>query len=433
MIRKLLLLVLTLVLPTLSTAQLAPAEQQLAAYIEAGAERALALLAESVTINSGTLNLEGVRRVGDLFAPEFERLGFSVEWQDGAAWQRAGHLVARRPMAGAPRILLIGHLDTVFEADSPFQRFELLGDGRARGPGALDMKGGIVIMLQALAALAAQDTLDALDVTVVLTGDEELSGSPLALSKQALIEAAEYADIALGFEDGDGNPATANISRRGSIGWTLQVSGKPAHSSQIFSADVGSGAIFETARILDRFHDALQDEALLTFNPGIILGGSTVEYDAQQSAGRAYGKDNIVAETALVLGDLRAASPEQVARVQQRMQTMTVEGHAHTSATLTFDEGYPPMAATDGNAALLALYSKASVDLGHGEVVAVNPLAAGAADISFAAVHVDMALDGLGMGGSGGHTVDETIELALLSSQAQRTALLLYRIAHSTQ
>jgi glutamate carboxypeptidase len=429
--KRLLACGLALLLPSLPVlAQLTPTETRLASYIDSNAEQALALLIESVNINSGTMNLAGVRRVGELLMPEYERLGFEVQWLDGSAWERAGHLTAYRAAAAAdaPKVLLIGHLDTVFEPDSPFQRFEALADGRARGPGVLDMKGGNLIMLQALAALHAEGALDALDLTVVLTGDEELSGSPLALSKAALIEAAQHADIAIGFEDGDGSPTTANISRRGSVGWTLEVTGTPAHSSQIFSADVGPGAIFEAARILEGFHAELRNEELLTFNPGLIMGGTSIDYSEAHSGGEAFGKDNVVAETTLVTGDIRAVSEEQLQRVQSRMEAIVAAGHPNTTARIRFSEGYPPMAPTAANQSLLELYSKGSMDLGLDEVTAVNPLLAGAADVSFTAAYVEMAIDGLGMSGSGGHTVNETGDLAALTTQAQRTALLLYRL-----
>ncbi len=430
--KRLLACGLAFLLPSLPVlAQLTPTETRLASYIDSNAEQARAMLIESVNINSGTMNLAGVRRVGELLMPEYERLGFEVQWLDGSAWERAGHLTARRAaaVADAPKVLLIGHLDTVFETDSPFQHFEDLGDGRARGPGILDMKGGNLIMLQALAALHAEGALDALDLTVVLTGDEELSGSPLALSKAALIAAAQHADIAIGFEDGDGSPTTANISRRGSVGWTLEVTGTPAHSSQIFSADIGPGAIFEAARILDGFHAELRNEELLTFNPGLIMGGTTIDYSEARSGGEAFGKDNVVAETALVAGDIRAVSEEQLQRVQTRMEAIVAAGHPNTTARIRFSEGYPPMEPTAANQTLLELYSKGSVDLGLGEVTAVNPLLAGAADVSFTAAFVEMAIDGLGMSGSGGHTVNETSDLAALTTQAQRTALLLYRLS----
>ena len=105
----------------------------------------IALLERAVNINSGTQNFTGVREVGKLFAAELEALGFTTRWVDGSSFKRAGHLVAEHPGPGKP-VLLIGHLDTVFEPDSPFQRFQRLDDRRAAGPGIIDMKGGRVIM-----------------------------------------------------------------------------------------------------------------------------------------------------------------------------------------------------------------------------------------------------------------------------------------------
>ncbi|MEQ9269897.1 M20/M25/M40 family metallo-hydrolase, partial [Marinobacter salarius] len=227
----------------------------------------------------------------------------------------AGHLIAEHRGTGdGPRLLLIGHLDTVFEPFSPFQEFERLDSERARGPGVTDMKGGNIIMLQALRALAEVGELEQMDITVVITGDEESSGDPLSLSKQALIDGANYADIAIGFENGDGNPATANISRRGASGWTLRVTGTPAHSSQVFREDIGPGAIYETARILLLFLENLQQEENLTFNPGHIIGGTDITFDEESSSGTAFGKTNVVAESALVSGDLRAMSLDQLER-----------------------------------------------------------------------------------------------------------------------
>ena len=225
-----------------------------------------------------------------------------------------------------------------------------------------------------------------------------------------------------------GNWETANISRRSSSGWTLEVTGKPAHSSQVFQEDIGSGAIYEAARILMSFYTELRKEELLTFNPGRIMGGTTVNHDAASNSGTTFGKNNVVAESAIVTGDIRAISPEQLQRVQQTMQALISENLPHTSATINFGDGYPPMAPTDGNRQLLSLYSQASQDLGLGVVRAVNPLMAGAADVSFSAEHVDMAIDGLGMSGSAGHTVEETGILIALPQQAKRAALLMYRL-----
>jgi len=411
---------------------LAPHERRLARFVEAHEAEGRALLERAVNINSGTMNFAGVRAVGELFREPLARLGFSVRWVDGAPFGRAGHLVATRPgKPGARKVVLIGHLDTVFEKDSPFQRYEVLpGDPPlAKGPGTTDMKGGDVILLQALAALGAEQLLDGLDLRVVLMGDEEDSGSPLALARADLLAAAEGADVALGFEDGDGKFEHAVIARRSSSGWTLRVKGRPAHSSQIFREGYGDGAIFELARILDGFRRELSAEANLTFNPGVVLGGTTVDLDRVALRGSVSGKDNVIAADAVATGDLRTLSPEQHAAVKAKMQAIVADHLPETSAEIVFDDGYPPMAPTDGNRRLLAMFDQVSRDLGHGAVEAVEPREAGAADISFVATRVGMALDALGLKGTGGHTPDETAELATLGKQTQRVAVLLARLA----
>ena len=405
-----------------------PVEAAIVTHVKKDHQRALALLKETVDINSGTMNFAGVRNVGSVFEREFKALGFSTQWIDGKPFNRSGHLLAQYGTQG-PKILLIGHLDTVFAEDSPLQKMQMLGDDKASGPGVTDMKGGNVIIIHALRALHDSGQLRNMRIRVVLTGDEENSGDPTALSKQALLEAGEWADIALGFEDGDGDPKTAAISRRGASGWTLEVNGKPAHSSQIFQPNVGDGAIFEAARILDGFRAALSTQPNLSFNPGVIVGGTDITLDEQTSRGSAFGKSNVIAQTVRVNGDLRAISPEQLKLARQTMRTI-VEAHLPgAGASIRFDEGYPPMAPTEGNARLLSMYSKASEDYGFGPVIAINPRNAGAADISFVADKVEMALDGIGLMGSGGHTVNETADLNTLDSQTIRAAVTLYRLS----
>src|SRR4026208_2608516 len=176
-------------------------ERSLGTYIDAHNHEALALLEHVVNINSGTQNFEGVREVGRAFRAELAALGFNTRCVDGAPFKRAGHLVADHPGTG-PRILLIGHLDTVFEKDSPFQKFERVDERNARGPGIIDMKGGDVVMIGALKALQAAGVMKSMNVVVVMTGDEEDSGDPLSAAREALVAAAKGADLAIGFEDG---------------------------------------------------------------------------------------------------------------------------------------------------------------------------------------------------------------------------------------
>ncbi|MGE0588215.1 MAG: M20/M25/M40 family metallo-hydrolase [Cyclobacteriaceae bacterium] len=412
----------------ITAAQVSKTEKRIVASVDAHHNEALKLLEEVVNINSGSMNFEGVKKVGMIFKAKLDALGFETRWIDGKEWGRSGHLVAEHKGKGKT-MLLIGHLDTVFELSSPFQQYNTVNDSTVSGPGVGDMKGGDVVIIQAMQALKESGALNDMNIIIVMTGDEELSGKPLSLARRDLIEAAKKADIAIGFEDGDGNPKTAVVARRSSSGWQLNVEGVPAHSSQVFTRDIGAGAIYEAARIVNGFYEALSKEENLTFNPGMILGGTTVDHDREMDGGSAYGKSNIVAKHAVVTGDIRAISPEQLKMTQETMQKIVAEHRPQTKAEITFGEGYPPLAPVQGNYDLLARFNKVSQDLGFGEVRAVNPRDAGAADISFTAPYVEMAMDGLGPGSAGGHTVNETADPRTIAIQAKRAAVLMYRLS----
>ena len=410
------------------TAALTARERAIAAAVDRNEKSGLALLERIVNINSGSMNFAGVKQVGDILRLELDKLGFETKWIDGAPFGRAGHLVAERTGRG-PRLLLIGHLDTVFEPGSSFQKFERLSDSTARGPGITDMKGGDVIIVQAMRALKETGALDSMNITIVFTGDEESSGEPLSLARAALIDAARRSQIALGFEDGAGDPRTAVVSRRGSTSWILESTGIPAHSSQIFRADIGAGAIFESARVLDQLRTQLGGRQYLTFNPGYFLGGTDVKEDSTEAGGTASGKSNVVSKATRVFGDIRAISPAQLDTAQKAMHAIAAAPLARTTSKFTFDDGYPPMAPSEGNRQLLVAYDQVSRDLGYWPVVAVDPMRAGAADVSFTAPYVDAAMDALGLSGWDGHTDKETADLRMLGPQTKRAAILIYRIA----
>jgi glutamate carboxypeptidase len=422
---------------------LSAGERKLVGRVDHHLPESLALLERAVNVNSGTSNHAGVRQVGQMFSAELEALGFHTQWVDGAGFGRAGHLVAEwngakggqpdEPKSSLLKIILVGHLDTVFEPDSPFQRFQRLDDSTATGPGVIDMKGGDVILLLALRALHDTGELDRMRVSVVMTGDEESPGRPIAAARAALLDAARGATAAIGFEDGDGDPRHVIVSRRGSSGWTLHVSGTPSHSSQVFTADVGIGAIFEASRILERFRDSLAFEPYLTFNPGLVLGGTSLTHDPPAARGSAFGKSNVVAETTLVTGDLRALTLEQRAHARAVMERIVADGSPRTAARIEFDDDYPPLGPSDGNRRLLGLVDQASRDLGLGALTPVDPARAGAADVSFLAGSVPMVIDAMGLKGSGGHTVLETARLGTLGSQAKRVAVLLSRLAKAQE
>ncbi len=403
-------------------------EKKLVKWVDDNNDKALMLLKDIININSGTMNFEGVKAVADVLIPKFEALGMETQWLDGSSFNRAGHLVAKIEGGKGPKIMLIGHLDTVFEKDSPNQKWRQIDEHTIKGPGIADMKGGDIIILQALSALHAQGLLKDMNIWVVMTGDEEASGRPLSASKKALIDAAKWADIALGFENGDGNPATVNVARRSSSGWKLTVTGNAAHSSQIFKPEVGAGAIYEASRILYQFYDQLSKEEFLTFNPGAIVGGTTVTYNDTEKSGTAFGKNNVVSKDVTVTGDIRCLSPGQLSKAQSTMRKIVANHLPNTNATIEFGNGYPPFAPKEGNYSLMRTFSKVSEDLGFGKVGPVNPADAGAADISFTAQYVQMGIDGLGMSGADDHTINETGDVRALPKQSKRAAVLMYRL-----
>ena len=387
----------------------------------------LSFLEKVVNINSGTLNLEGVKEVGTVFDQAFQEIGFQTQWIDmPAEMNRAGHLFASIEGKKGKKLLLIGHLDTVFEENSPFQTFEKINDSIAYGPGANDMKGGDVVVLYALKALADLNLLKDSSITVAFTGDEESTGKPLSISRKDLIEAGKKADIALGFENATGF-SNATIARRGASGWSVEVEGKRAHSSGVFNDRVGAGAIFEMSRILNAFYEEVRGEEYLTFNPGTLLGGTFVDYNKQTSSGEVFGKTNVVAQKAIVNGGLRFISEEQKETARAKMREIVSKNLPQTSATINFTDSYPAMGPTEGNAALLKKLSDVSEDLGFGAVSGYDPGRRGAADISFVADYVD-GLDGLGTMGKGAHTPQETVNIKTINALIQRTAVLIYRL-----
>ncbi len=411
---------------------LTPVEQKVVEYVDAHVDETIAFLERVVNINSGTMNHEGVREVGRVFREPLDALGFTTRWVTlPDSVNRAGHLFAERDGSHGKRLLLIGHLDTVFEKDSPFQRFERR-DSLAKGPGTEDMKGGNVVILLALQALRAAGVLDGMRIIVAFTGDEEETGDPLSVSRHDLIDAAERSDVALGFEGGVGGMHTATIARRGYSDWFVRVTGERGHSSLIFGDEYGSGAIYEAARIITEFYQELRGEQYLTFGPGIVLGGTDVSYDTAMARGTAFGKTNVIPQIVTVAGDLRTISLEQRDRTKDRMRTIVSRHLPGTSAEVSFRDSYPPMSPTAANEELFRVLNRVSLDLGYPPIEMIDPGRRGAADISFAAPHVDAALAGLGLFGYDGHTTEETVDLRSIPVAAKRAAILIYRLTRES-
>jgi glutamate carboxypeptidase len=429
-INSLLLLSIILLNCTIGTAQkLSKIERNLLAEIDKNYAETMKLLEDVVNINSGTLNVEGVKKVGEVFAKEFRAIGFETEWVDlPASHRRAGHLVATRKGTKGKKIFMIGHLDTVFEKDMPFSPYTILNDSTATGQGLNDMKGGDVLVIASLKALNTFGLLKDRTITVYFTGDEENAADDQE-SRADFINRAKDHDIALGYETAQGfNIAT--IARRGSSGWTLKTSGRQAHSSGVFRESVGYGAIYEAARILDAFRTELAGERYLTFNPGQFIGGSDITYNDATGTGSALGKTNIVAREALVTGDLRFLGEEQKESARARMSVIVDQNLNRTDAEIIFRDGIPSMPPTPGNQALVIALDMLSKDMGYGSVVAGDPGSRGAGDISYIADYLD-CMDGIGASGTGAHAPGETINLKEYPGLIKRNTLLLYRLLNT--
>ena len=414
--------ILLLISTTIFSQKLSPIEAKIIAQVNAQLPQTEALLKKVVNINSGTLNTEGVREVGAIFRKEFDNLGFKTEWISlPDSLNRAGHLVAERKGTKGKKLFLIGHLDTVFEKVMSFTPYTYLNDSTVTGQGVNDMKGGDMVLLAALKVLKDNDLLDNTNLTVYFTGDEESSGKPTSISRKDFIERAKQTEIALAFETAVGLNTVAT-ARRGSSGWKLNVKGIMGHSSTVFSQQAGYGAIYEAARILNDFREKLSQEKYLTFNPGLIVGGSEINDNKE-----AIGKDNIISPRVTVTGDLRFLTETQKENARVKMKEIVAQNLNKTKAEIIFQDGIPSMEPTAENEKVLATLNQVSLDLGFGEVKAGDPGSRGAGDISYIAKYV-ACLDGLGASGRGAHAPGETMNMKEFPKLIQRTAILIYRL-----
>jgi glutamate carboxypeptidase len=411
---------------TAYTQPLSKTEQQIIKDIETDYAATIQLLKESVNINSGTYNIEGIKKVGEIYAKELRPLGFTTEWISMPdSLKRAGHLVAFRKGKKGKKLFLIGHLDTVFEPDMPANPFTMLNDSTATGQGVNDMKGGDVIVIAALKAMHKQGLLDDVSITVYFTGDEENAGRPRDISRGDFIERAKQHDIALAFETAQGL-GTVATARRGASEWTLEVEGKQAHSSGVFGAG-GYGAVYEATRIINEFRTQFSKEKYLTVNTGLVMGGSEMNYDTASQKGNVSGKTNIISPRTVAIGDLRFLTETQKEKTRVRMRQIVSQSLPGAKASIRFKDGIPSMPPTPGNEALVKIVNDISKTLGYGQVKAGDPGSRGAGDISYVAKYLD-CLDGLGASGKGAHAPGEVINLNEYPKLIKRAALLIYRL-----
>lgn len=362
--------------------------------VDSAAGELVPTLRRWVEVNSFTANVEGVNRVGALLEEDFAPLGMVFE---RAAGDGVGdHLIWRTPAWGPGGVVLVGHHDTVFPPGA-FEVFEESGD-RVRGPGVLDMKGGLLVVRTAMAALAEAGALERMRIAVISVGDEEI-GSPT--SRPIIEELARGARAGLVFEAGRVDDSVVT-RRKGTGGLTVTARGVAAHAGNAH-AD-GVNAIWALARLIDRMQRLTDYDRGVTLNVGTITGGEAKNTVPAQAECRA---------------DIRfLRAPDGLALVAA-VDRAAREIAADSGATLTITGGVSrlPLERSEASAALAALYAERAQrhGLGGGEC----PLVGGGSDANTISAIGVPAIDGLGPRGRGFHTPNEYIEPATLVPRAK--------------
>lgn len=394
-------------------------ELELCAYIRQQHRVQIQRLQELVNQNSGSRNQQGILAVLDYLTSLYEPMGFVAEHHKeetiaGAPGIFGPHRLLRlNPNAPGPRILLMGHADTVFDPGSGFDTAEIQGD-RMRGPGCADMKGGNLVLLGALEGLAQLGLLHRANITILHNGDEEISSRG---SRPLILEQAKRAQLGLVFEPGREKPwGAVTLARKGTGSFVLTVRGRAAHSGNRYID--GVSAVDDLARkvvALARLTDLTRGR---TINIGILR--------TPPSAKRNRVADEVTAEF-----DMRVSDPQDAEKVVQLVREIAGVDLVHNPWTkqsshseLSGGLAREPMPCDDSRAKLYrdlaGLAKQLEVPIG---AVSVG----GGSDANIAAANGLLVLDGLGPVGGGLHTTDEWTDLQSLTDRTCLTAVLLHR------
>ena len=379
------------------------------AAVEARNSRYVAELQELVSIDCGSYSPSGVNQVADFVAAALAELSGQVErtpHQPRTGEPQLGDLVVGRIPGSGPRLLLIGHMDTVFpEGTAAARPFRLDGE-RALGPGVSDMKGGLLAGLHAIAAL--QTAGSSPNVTFVANPDEEI-GSPFSTPR--IRELAAEHDVALVLECARANGDIVS-ARKGIADYEIRITGRAAHAG--VEPEKGRSAILEAARQVILLHDLNGRWPSVTVNAGVIGGGT---------------RPNVVAEACRIELDLRAATVDEfelaATEVSRIVTHPTLDG---VTGELTRAAHHPPMERSVASGRLAALATAIGGELGF----AVRDAATGgASDANTTSAAGLPTLDGLGPVGGDDHSVDEWLDLASVVPRTTLLAGLLARIGEA--
>lgn len=368
------------------------------AFLAQAAPEQLRLLERLVNIDSGTFDKAGVDAVGSLLRPCLEELGLAVETVPQA--DRGDHLAGHKPGACGREVLLVGHMDTVFPPGTAAQRPFRIAGGRAYGPGVLDMKAGLTMILFALRALRERSPAAwaALGVRVVFNSDEETGSDS---SRDLIAGEARRAGAACILEPG--RPGGEYVSQRKGVGmFRLTAAGKAAHAG--VQPELGANAVVDLAHKVVALH-ALTDPATgVTVNVGVIQGGQ---------------RGNVVPDHATCEVDVRITRADLAPVLESALQRMA--GTAHVPGTTTALTGgfkHLPMVANPGTLRLFDLLGRAGAELG----VPVRHIGTGGASDGNTTAQYTPTLDGMGALGNHAHSPDEYIEVASLTRRTQMLA-----------
>ncbi|MFK7865074.1 MAG: M20 family metallopeptidase [Pseudohongiellaceae bacterium] len=402
-------------------AAITPDEQAMIGWLDNEEEPMISLLETLTNVNSGTLNKAGVDETGRLLSQELAALGFGVSTLPGDLIDMPScpgsdysidvtdHVLAQKSGSGK-RLLLIGHMDTVFPPNSPFQRFSRSGD-TMYGPGVADMKGGMVVMIYALKALQEAGELDDLAITILLNSDEEIGSLS---SRKYIEEQAAKHDYGLVYESSGANNMVR--SRKGLGQSRFVVNGRASHAGG--AHQLGRSAIKELAYKIVEIEQITDYESGVTVNVGVINGGEA---------------RNTVAPCAEALIDLRYPTPEQgiaaaeqFERIFDSVLSYPVDSGEITTSSMT-NLHRPPKIPTAESDELL----DRTIAIGRllGQTLGVTD-SGGGTDGSLTQAIGLPTLDSLGVSGTGAHSDREEARVSSLIERAKLSAVLIHRLAN---
>lgn len=372
--------------------------EKLLQAIETKHEKMVQFLEKMVNIDSGIDSPEGVANVARIIGDKLAEMDFSVEYLDypGACT----HLLAKKQGTGNKEVMIIGHMDTLFPIGTVAKRPFTIKDGKAYGPGVLDMKGGITIALFALEALYESGWNDK-NVTVLFAGDEE-PAHPKTNAPELFEQQAKGKDAVFNMETASAGQAVL-VGRKGNIHPELIVKGIAAHAGA--DLDKGASAIVELAHKIIAVNKLTDKERGLTFNCGVITGGTVA---------------NAVADSASLVIDMRYLTAADGAEGLESLRKIAAENVIPgTSCEVSnLRERFTPMEVTEGNLKLYEIVRQQGEKLG---LAVEKKVGGGASDAGWTVRAGTPSLCAMGARGSFNHSDREFIEL---DSLVERTKLL---------